>query len=57
MKDYFIDECFQEGELQNECLYYLSLTQKNNFNRAMKNKKWLGTEKRLKKISVHQKRS
>ena len=55
MKDYFTDECFQEGELQNECLlivlyvYYLRLSQKNNFNRTMKNKKWLGkmTEKKL----------
>ena len=55
MKDYLMDECFQEGELQNECLlivlyeYYLRLTQKNNFNRTMKNKKWLGktTEKKL----------
>ena len=48
MKDYFMDECFQEGELQNDCLlialyvYYLRLTQKNNFNRTMKNKKMVG---------------
>ena len=53
MKDYFTDECFQEGELQNKCLlialhvYYLRLTQKNNFNRTMKNKNGWG--KRLKK--------
>ena len=58
MKDYLIDECFQEGELRNECLlialyvYYLRLTQKNNFDRTK-----TGWGKRLKKISVHQKRS
>ena len=56
--DYFDEEMFCDSPLDNECLlismyaHYIYLTQSNNFERRMKEKKWLGkvVEKKLIKL-------
>ena len=48
MFDYYHGECFDDTELHKECLlvaiyvYYLKLTQPENFNHTMKKNLWLG---------------